>query len=337
MNILKTTALSSLILTGASAVSAQENPIFPDSVLNPQQPPATVEAPLQVEEVNPVAQNDGFPVAPSVMPETMKVPLSFKEQRGVDLANQWKNRPELPREGPDGAVTYLYGASLPTLVCTPLVICTIQLEPGEIVEEGGVHAGDTARWRISPAAVGSGKNLTTVVVVKPTEAGLRTNLLITSDRRVYSIKLISDPVEWMPTLAFDYPANLSADWAAYNKKVAGQKKAAAASAARKTIPRTGGQRIDKLDFNYRISGAKTPWRPVRVYTDGRKTYIQFPSGSFPDGAPALVSLAKGGKAVMVNYRLKGDRYEVDRVLYNAELVVGTGRHQERVKIKKVGS
>lgn len=335
MKALKNSVLTALVLSAAGPALAQENPIIPESLTNPQSAPITVEAPQQVEELPQTQPVEAIPSIPSVMPETMKVPLTFKERHGVDLANQWKDRPELPRQGPDGVVTYLFGATLPTLVCSPLEVCTIRLEPGEIVND--VHAGDTARWRISPSTVGSGKDMTTIVVVKATEAGLDTNLFVTTDRRAYSIKLISDAVEWMPMLAFDYPANLSADWAAYNKKVADQKKAAAATVARKTIPQSGGQRIDKLDFNYRISGDRTPWRPVRVYTDGRKTYIQFPSGSFPDGAPALVSLAKGGKAVMVNYRLKGDRYEVDRVLYNAELVVGTGRNQEKVKIRKVGS
>ncbi len=228
-------------------------------------------------------------------------------------------------------MTYLFGATLPTMVCSPLAVCTIELEKGEKVND--VHSGDTARWRISPSTIGTGSDQTTMVVVKPTDANLLTNLIVTTDKRAYMIKLVSTTSDWIPVLSFDYPQNLDAEWAAYRQKIASQKAATAATVRRNTIPNTGGQNVANLNFNYRISGDKTPWRPVRVYTDGHKTYIQFPSSSFPDGAPALVALTSRSP-VMVNYRLTGDRYVVDRVLYNAELVVGTGRTQQLVKITK---
>ncbi|MDE3027621.1 MAG: P-type conjugative transfer protein TrbG [Paracoccaceae bacterium] len=279
--------------------------------------------------------NVGAPTATSVLlPDPIKVPLSFKEARGVELANAWKDRPDLPRQGPDGEVIYLYGATMPTMVCSPLEVCTIRLEPGEKVND--VHAGDTARWRISPSMTGSGSGETTLVVVKPTEAGLSTDLFITTDRRPYIIKLVSDETNWIPMLSFDYPADVQAQWAAYKANVAATQRASATAWQKNTLPNTGGQNLANLDFSYRLGGDHPAWMPVRVYTDGRKTYIQFPGNNFPEGAPALVSLAKGGSTVMVNYRLTGDRYVVDRVLHHAELLVGAGDSQERVTINKVG-
>lgn len=276
---------------------------------------------------------DGTP-PPDDLVSTIKVPLSFKEAHGVSLAEAWKDRPELPREGPDGEVVYLYGATLPTLVCSPLEVCTIRLQPGEKVND--VHAGDTTRWKISPSVTGTGASETTLVVVKPTDAGLSTDLFLTTDRRTYIIKLVSDPTNWMPMLSFDYPSDIAAQWAAYKEQVAAQKTAAANTWHRNTIPNTGGQNLANLNFDYRLGGDEPAWKPLRVYTDGVKTYIQFPATRFPEGAPALVAIAKGGATVMVNYRLTGDRYVVDRVLHHAALLAGVGSGQEKVTIDKVG-
>jgi hypothetical protein len=41
------------------------------------------------------------------------------------------------------------------------------------------------RWIISPATSGSGDFTTAMIVVKPKQAGLDTNLLVTTDRRAY--------------------------------------------------------------------------------------------------------------------------------------------------------
>lgn len=333
--------VAALLSTTAMTANAQDSAIIPPQLAAPNgqaQPvaPPPVAATATAEEQSGPA---------SVMPQTIPVSLSFKEQAGVDLANEWKDRPELPREGPDGAITYLFGAAMPTLVCSPLQVCTIALEPGEVVAEDGVHGGDTARWNISPSTVGTGDKMITYVVVKPRTPGLETNLFLTTDRRAYMIKLVSAETEWMPILSFDYPAGEAGDWASYRKRVATAQKPATTTTRRTSSSRSsgsgsssrsassgGGANLANLNFNYSITGDNVQWRPVRVYTDGRKTYIQFASNSFPGGAPALVALDRGGKSQMVNYRLSGDRYVVDQVLQRADLVAGTGRNQSRVRL-----
>ena len=44
-------------------------------------------------------------------------------------------------------------------------------------------------------------------------------------------------------------------------------------------------RLDSLNFRYRIEGDDPPWRPVRAFDDGRKVYIQMPSGLSQGEAP----------------------------------------------------
>lgn len=223
---------------------------------------------------------------------------------------------------------YLYGATLPTLVCTPLHTCAIRLQPGEVVND--VHAGDAARWKFTPSMIGSGPMAITNVIVKPTESGLTTNVIITTDRRSYTILLKSANHEWMAAIAFDYPDEHARTWANYRERQGRAEQAATLST---------GENTSALDFNFRLAGDNPEWKPIRVYSDGVKTYIQFPSGNFAGGdAPALVAIGKGGSLwsgptpQMVNYRLVGDRYVVDRVLDKAALISGVGDGQVKVSI-----
>lgn len=261
-----------------------------------------------------------------------RIALDGKEAAGLALANQWKSHPDRPRRGADGSVLYLYGATLPTLVCTPLQVCAIRLQPGEVVND--VHAGDTARWRITPATSGTGTGLTTLVVVKPTDADLTTSLFIATNRRTYSIKLASTQRDWIPVLSFDYPDEVEASWAAYRQQRSQQ-------AAATTLP--DGQNAANLDFGFEISGDRPRWTPQRVYSDGVKTYIQFSTSGFAGGeAPALVALGRGGgwfsspPEELVNYRLVGDRYVVDQVIERAALISGVGSDQVKVVIERKG-
>lgn len=274
---------------------------------------------VQAQSVPAIAADQtALPSVPFVSSE--RIYLDDKEAHGARLAQEWKTNPDRPRRGADGSVRYLYGATLPTLVCTPLQVCSIQLQPGEVVND--VHAGDTARWRITPAASGD----TTFVIVKPTDAGLTTNLFITTDRRSYTIKLASTQKEWIPVLAFDYPDDVQRAWDAYRDR---QQRHAVAT----TLPT--GQNLAALDFGFRLRGDKPRWRPQRVYTDGQKTYIQFPSVNFGGEAPALVALGRGRNATeLINYRVVGDRYVVDQVVERAALITGVGRDQVRVTIER---
>ncbi|HEY2541112.1 MAG TPA: P-type conjugative transfer protein TrbG [Stellaceae bacterium] len=269
---------------------------------------------------------------PAVHLLSPSAPLDAKERHAVFLARRWRNRAEMPQRGEDGVVRFLYGATLPTIVCAPLQVCNLALQPGEIVHD--VEVGDSVRWKISPSISGNGSSRTTHLIVKPVDAGLVTSLDIATDRRTYAIKLVSTRSEWMPLVAFNYPDDMQRQWAAYRQ-------AAAFGAAADTLPT--GENVANLDFGFQLSGDDPPWRPVRVYTDGAKTYIEFPRSIGFSAAPALVALDSdggwfaSGDPQMVNYRMVGDRYVVDRVLDHAELISGVGSGQTRVVITRHGA
>ena len=145
-------------------------------------------------------------------------PLNAKEQQAVALARRWKSRAEMPQRGENGEVRFLYGATLPTVVCAPLQVCDLALQPGEIVNN--VNVGDKVRWNISPGVSGSADGRVTHLIIKPADAGLVSSLVIETDRRTYAIKLVSTQHEWMPLVAFNYPDDMQRQWSAYQQTVA---------------------------------------------------------------------------------------------------------------------
>lgn len=75
--------------------------------------------------------------------------LSGNEVKGTSLSSKWRGQPGLVTQGPDGKVVFLFGETQPSVVCSPLQVCDIELQGGEIVRD--VLVGDTVRWKVEPA------------------------------------------------------------------------------------------------------------------------------------------------------------------------------------------
>ncbi|PZO55821.1 MAG: P-type conjugative transfer protein TrbG [Alphaproteobacteria bacterium] len=193
-----------------------------------------------------------------------------------------------------GAIYEIYGA--------PGFISTVLLEPGETILT--VAAGDTTRWMVEQAIGGDIANPRAMLLIKPTRTNVRTNIVLVTDRRSYSIEAIAVSGQtYSAQTAWRYPGD-----------------ADAALAGGPASPET-------LNFDYRIRtvrGFAPRWRPVRVYDDGRKTYIEFPPAMATSEAPPLF-ITEHGEAALVNYRVSGDRYVVDRLFDTAELRLGAER------------
>ena len=105
----------------------------------------------------------------------------------------------------------------------------------------------------------------------------------------------------------------------------------------KDFYKTGDDRIptniENLDFGYSIEG-KADFKPLRVYNDGVKTYIQMPKSMKFYEAPALMILDNSKEKHIVNYRLKYDTYIVDRLFNKAILISNIGSAQEKIIISK---
>jgi type IV secretion system protein TrbG len=168
--------------------------------------------PAVCEDVKPGSQ----PGAPSgAVPKDFRpkadVPLTATALEAVRVSERWQGEKNAPSQGPDGRVMYSFGAGLPTVVCAPLRVCMIELQAGEKIV-GEPHIGDSVRWNISPAMYGTGDQATAVIILKPQTPGLDTNLLITTDRRAYYLRLISKPEDYVARVAFAYPEDETRKW-----------------------------------------------------------------------------------------------------------------------------
>lgn len=252
-------------------------------------------------------------------------PLSAKESRGLALAQKWMHGTSLPITAGDGAVTYFYGKTQAAVVCAPLKTCDIQLQPGERITKNGVNIGDSTRWIVTPTLSGEGDNQQTHLIVKPTDIGLETSVVVNTNRRTYNIKLVSREKEWMPTVNFDYPEMIKNEWEAYYAAQQQEKE-------QKTIG--NGLNIDNLDFAYRIEG-KANFKPVRVYNNGIKTFIELPRSVSSEELPAVLVVNKNsGEKEIVNYGFKDNKFIVDQLAKQIILVQGVGKYQESVLISR---
>ncbi len=75
------------------------------------------------------------------------------------------------------------------------------------------------------------------------------------------------------------------------------------------------------------SGDKPVWRPLRAFDDGRQTFIEFPPSLAQGEAPPLFLVGADKKAELVNYRISGRFYIVDRLFDTAELRLGLKKQQ----------
>lgn len=236
-------------------------------------------------------------------------------------------RAEMPMISPDGSLIFPFGANLPNVICAPLHVCEVSLQPGETIQQ--IDVGDTLRWQVKLARSVRDGVETSHLIIKPTEVGIVSNLVAITDRRTYTIQLVSRKERiWMPKVAFAYPDDVQANWNAYFAQSQSNSTVNLASTMQAT---------STLDFKYNLKGDKPVWRPMRVYTDQVKTYIELPPAAKSEEIPALVLLGPGSTEQLVNYRLDGDRFIVDKVIHRASLISGVGRNQERVDIVKEGS
>ena len=264
---------------------------------------------------------DELPLPPGfydglLSPDT--VPLTGREKKALNLTRDWAGRGPAPVLSRSGKLVYVHGASLPTILASPMQVCDVELQPGESVNE--VIVGDSARWMVETGTAGD----TTHLFIKPVDAGLETTAVVTTDRRVYHLRLVSQRTGHTPYVGFVY-----AD--AMKMRLEEQKAERQREQERNTAD-MGGMAVDisTLNFNYEVKG-KASWKPVRVFDDGEKTHIHLPRKVAE--MPVLLA-RKNGENVMVNYRVDGGKIIVDGVFEEISLLLGVGRNREEIRIHR---
>lgn len=225
-------------------------------------------------------------------------------------------------------VSFPFGHSQPTLTCSVLRACVIELEAGEVVLSR--IAGDTERWEIAPAAAGE-DGRTVLIVVKPRDCDITTNLVLATDRRLYDLTLDSPPCKsgatnpqqpYIRHVRFYYPDETVARWAH----------------ARETASAPGRAAPDilSLNFAYRVKKDRHfPFAPAEVFDDGVRVYIKLPLAARHAIAPVLFVLEPDDSKALLNYSVRGgDTYVTDRLFERAVLVWGEGGKDRELVIER---
>lgn len=255
--------------------------------------------------------------------------LSTREWHSVSLAKEWMNNGNKSFRGEDGSITFLYGATMPRIVAAPLRLTDVQLQAGEQIKD--VQIGDSTRWMITPSISGSRPHEVSHLMIKPTDVGLETTLVILTNRRTYHLNLLSRRTEYMPIVAFKYKDEINQKWSAYQQHFESQDRAAKKHTTLK-VTSSLHRNVEDLDFNYALTG-ETSWKPIRVYNDGVKTYIEMPQTMQYQEAPILMVLDSHDNTQLVNYRLKENKYIVDKLFNQAMLMIGVGDNQKAITIE----
>jgi type IV secretion system protein VirB9 len=253
------------------------------------------------------------------------------------VADAWESGFNLPTPGADGRVMYTFGEGMPVIVCAPLRVCTLELEAGEHIQSPP-QIGDGRRWEVTPVSSGSGLNQTALLIIKPIEAGLDTDLVVPTDRRTYVVRLVSDSTRYISTVAFRYAADDRVKWTAFQaQQDAAARDAETTREAKCKATLNSGtamapNALDHLYFDYKLDGDGA-MRPQRVLDDGQQTYIFYPNDGRFREVPTLMIYADG-KTEMVNFRVDGNRYVVDRLFDKGVLILGVGKKQKKVTITR---
>ncbi|SDH78658.1 type IV secretion system protein VirB9 [Pseudomonas flavescens] len=290
-----------------------DEPVLAQPLPEPPKPVEVVEVPKVLPmpaQMKPMPDVDEAKPAPEPADETVRVSRANAEARIAPTREGYVNAIQV-WPFTDGALYQVYAA--------PGRVTVVSLQPGE--ELVTVAAGDTVRWIVGDTSSGAGAELRVNVLVKPTRSGLKTNLVVTTNRRTYLLELTSTEKAWMASVSWDYPKD---------RMLALQRQSQAAQA---TAPVDTGLSLEKIRFRYAVSGSNPPWKPLRAFDDGEKVYIQFPAGIAQGELPPLFVIGAQGDGQLVNYRFRSPYYIVDRLFGAAELRLG-GDKGDVVRIER---
>ena len=284
-----------------------------------------------------ISYDDSVPPLPRVerpttdeRPRPLHTPPAWTVARGGTAANtpdgrvQNANaaaRVEPRREGYYNAIQiYPWSeGALYQVYAAPGQITNIALEPGEsLTGAGPIAAGDTTRWIIGDTESGSGANRRVHILVKPTRDDISTNLVVTTDRRVYMIELRAREALYMPSVAWAYPVPPPGS-----------------RVAMLSAPIIPAEAARNYRYGLQVQGSSPPWRPVSVFDDGRRVYVVFPRGIVQGEMPPIFVLGPDGEPEIVNSRIHQNVLIVDRLFGAAELRLGSGTRQQVVRIVRM--
>ena len=289
---------------------AHEERIIRAKEIKPPQPSRT-SFEIPTPEPVPQAKLKKVPSAQLKKVETPEPPKTLTPAQVIDAANRRAaQRPSKDRY--INAVTvydYMEGA-LYQIYSSPFHVTDIMLQPGETLTCSPA-AGDTARWSLDVTTSGTGKDQRVHIFLKPHLPGLHTNIAISTDKHIYHLECQSFDETYQAGVSWCYPKDTFTSLTDRITK---------ANDAKQDI--ISNLKVTDLNFNYTIKGS-AEWKPLRVFDDGKKVFIQFPAGIDQGELPPLFIITRESNTQLVNYRYQKNYYVVDRLFTKALLLLGT--------------
>ncbi|MGN0916089.1 MAG: TrbG/VirB9 family P-type conjugative transfer protein [Succinivibrio sp.] len=257
-----------------------------------------------------------------------------------------------------GQVLFAFGSGIPSVVCAPLELTDLILEKGERMLS--VQLGDSARWAVDSVVSGEDNQRVEHLIIKPLDSGIKTSLLIATDKRTYHLRLKASETDFMPEVRFTYPeqghGSLGTKLESLNRNLARNTQQIRANSYDATAPfvessapivrkvgsfksyssaaNTTGYSKNKRSI-YQLSG-EISLMPLTVEDDGTNTYITMPMTNSSE-MPALVcpkdsylSDAQGS----VNYHIEGDMFVVEGIYDHLRLLHKSSSKDLYVDIKR---
>ncbi len=326
------------VITGASAPVA----LAADIVREPQRaapagasfvPPGAVPnaamnyAQAPKADTKKAAKGRGGKSAVATTNDVAFAPAAIDQAVGAVLEREAKT-PFKVRVDAQGVARHAFGFYTPRVVTAVNRVSVIEFEPGETITFQSWGSGAEAEeW--GPAWVW-GPNNTPMLAVRPAAPGLTTDLFVYTNKRVYAIYLSSTSDNFVPRTGFYYPTDASTQLAALSERSRIEAHVEAAKPEQITA-KVGIQfpAISEVTQGYDIKG-DAPFKPQRILTNGKKTWIEFPAGFSNEALPALFGLnANGEEAYILVRPAEGENglyyYIVDFPMKRGVLKIGTGR------------
>lgn len=270
-----------------------------------------------------------------------------------------------------GLVTFAYGSGIPTVVCALLELTDLAFEKGESILS--VQLGDSVRWNIESAISGSANDSVEHLIVKPLEAGLKTSMLITTDRRTYHIRLKSTEADFMPAVVFSYPNSLklpskkhygddsylqytsnydsNEDHNDYSETNSSLKNYSSVqndshegnSRPALNVATTYNDSTQRRNYNYSVDG-DSKIIPQNVYDDGKRTFIVMNNPINSSYLPVLQEISSESflffgedKTNTINFTYFDNTFVVDGIYSHLRLISKNGEEKQSADVVRLES
>lgn len=270
-----------------------------------------------------------------------------------------------------GLVIFAYGSGIPTVVCALLELTDLAFEKGESILS--VQLGDSVRWNIESAISGSANDSVEHLIVKPLEAGLKTSMLITTDRRTYHIRLKSTEADFMPAVVFSYPNSLKLpskkhygddsylqytsnydsnedhnDYSETNSSLKYYSSVQNVSYEGNSRPAlnvaaTYNDSTQRRNYNYSVDG-DSKIIPQNVYDDGKRTFIVMNNPINSSYLPVLQEISSESflffgedKTNTINFTYFDNTFVVDGIYSHLRLISKNGEEKQSADVVRLES